>query len=206
MHIKKPTLVIKGITMPKSLYLIALILLCTSCSSIYTKRVNKLLWYSHSGDTDQIERYLEKKDIDINSQDSKGFTALMKASEARDYSTVSFLIDNDADVNIESDIGWTALMFTAINDDIRTATLLVEKGANVNHRTMNKASSLSRAVANNRIEMVEFLIEHNANVNSININGESILDIAIRMNNNRIIELLRNAGATGVKFESSIEL
>ena len=93
---------------------------------------------------------INEGEADVNSQDRKGWTALMYAALRDSKNAVAkmhILINNGADVNIKDYTGWTALMF-AIQCDVRP------------HRS--ESGFVIRQGYENNIEMVPLLIAHGA--------------------------------------------
>ena len=74
----------------------------------------------------------KSKDIDINSRDNKGITALMYATANSNLKSMEFLIEKGANMDIYALDGENALSIS-INylNDVRNFELLVKKGANL---------------------------------------------------------------------------
>ncbi|PRX25083.1 ankyrin repeat protein [Orenia metallireducens] len=70
--------------------------------------------------------------IDINKQDDKGRTPLMKAAKANNVGAVKALLNNQADANIQDNQGKTALIEAASEGNNFITELLLDYKADVN--------------------------------------------------------------------------
>ena len=91
-------------------------------------------WFSASwnGRIDIVKFLFNKKMIDINAHDNKGWTALMHAAFHGRENIVKFLITKGVILNSVDNVGETALMKAVINDNLKTVQLLLDAGADVN--------------------------------------------------------------------------
>ncbi|NNM59114.1 MAG: hypothetical protein HKM04_04800 [Legionellales bacterium] len=99
---------------------------------------------------------------ELNIQDAKGQTMLMKSVQAKDFHKVKKLIQLGADMNLPDNEGKTALFyanFDAKDDSI--ARYLVETGANVNTIFPNGYTVLILALKKKNFDFVKFLLQYN---------------------------------------------
>uniref|UniRef100_A0A1X7SUK8 Uncharacterized protein n=1 Tax=Amphimedon queenslandica TaxID=400682 RepID=A0A1X7SUK8_AMPQE len=66
-----------------------------------------------------------------------GNTALILASEKRDFLSVQFLLSKDPDINIQNNDGWTALMSATANRHHQVVELLLSKDPDMNIQDKN---------------------------------------------------------------------
>ena len=146
------------------------------------------------------------KDIDVNAQDAKGWTALMAAAKKGSLALVDYLVDNGADIEKKNtggqtalDIanewqqkdvasyllavdkfkkgGWTALDF----GDTALVKLFVEKKKlDVNAKDSTGKTVLMEAAKYGYKHIVKLLLEKGANVNAIDDNGNTPLIYAAK--------------------------
>ncbi len=75
-----------------------------------------------------VIRVLVRKKVDVNTQDSKGLTALHHAAEKGHEESVKLLLQNRADVNVKTSEGQTALQLAAERGHTGTVKLLQSYG------------------------------------------------------------------------------
>ena len=87
-----------------------------------------------SEDRFDIKKIKELIDMgaDVNQNDWRNETALMKASKNGHKEVVEFLIQKGADVNQKDDYGWTALMWASNGGYEEIVELLIQNRADVN--------------------------------------------------------------------------
>lgn len=147
------------------------------------------------GQTEVIHVLLEKG-IDVNAQDTVGYTALMRAAEAGQDDTVTLLIAKGAKVNAQEMHGYSSLMWAVMKGEKETARLLAEHGADVNARE-KKANwtALMMATVKDDIEMVRLLLDKGADPKLADTGGTTALGVARRRRNPLLIQLLEQAEA-----------
>lgn len=154
---------------------------------------------------------------DVNAQDHKQQTPLIKATLYNRKNLVQMLIESNAKIDLQDKDKNTALIFAACSNHTDIVKLLLNAGANVNAKSKNKETPLMFAAASANEEMVKILLEAGADVNAKNNkkctslmliiknnklftrsefymeDGDLILDLKVISSN--IIKLLINAGA-----------
>jgi len=83
---------------------------------------------------------LEASGLNVDEQDSDGWTALMLASFEGNKELVSFLLENGAEVNIKNKFGETALQWALQNSHDEVVELLLKQGAINDVRRLQAAS------------------------------------------------------------------
>lgn len=93
-----------------------------------------LLFFYHAcivGNIEMIESLLEPNtNLDINSADEDGDTALHKAVLFDHYDIVKYLLDLGCSKNKKNNYGWTALDMAIVDRNISISRLLYDYGAN----------------------------------------------------------------------------
>ena len=85
------------------------------------------------GDSEAIERLLAKE-LDVNSRDRYGQTALMLAALNGRDAIVRILLENGADIDVTAKYNLSALMLAVVNRHSGVAKQLVDAGANTQIR------------------------------------------------------------------------
>ena len=151
-----------------------------------------LMIASENGHTG-IVKLLLQCGANVDHKNSRGWTALMKASENGDckLEIIDLLLAYDAQVDLQSNEGYTALMVAAQNSQVKVATKLVrEYGAIVGLKQKHSSrTALMEASESGSIDIVKLLIEYGAD------DLGWALVLAILNKQYDIIELLLGHGA-----------
>jgi len=143
----------------------------------------------------QMVKILLKTGIDINQQDSLGFTALHWAAYYGHQAVVESLLANGANIGLASNTGTTALYLAALNGRQAVVELLLAHGANPNIADNNGMTALYLAALNGRQAVVESLLAHGADPNIADNNGMTALHWAVSLKQQAVVELLLARGA-----------
>lgn len=146
-----------------------------------------------------VKWILDNKDININTKDQKGWTALMHAAYEDSNEIVLLLLDClDVNVNHQSLDGDTALIQSVYWNSFNVVVLLLShKDVDVNLKKLNGDTALIMAVKTSRVANVERLLNHNnIKIDIQNNAGYTALAAAIKCCNVKIIKLLLTYGAT----------
>ena len=148
----------------------------------------------------QMVKILLKTGIDINQQDSLGFTALHWAAYYGHQAVVESLLANGANIGLASNTGTTALYLAALNGRQAVVESLLAHGANPNIADNNGDTALHWAVSLKQQAVVELLLARGANPNIADNHGRTALYCAAK--DQSFIELLVSYGAdTALKAE-----
>lgn len=139
----------------------------------YKKQNGELLRvYSIKGDLTEIKALIARGDVDINSLDKKGFTALMYAALYGHVGIMEYLLTARESKALETDInlagvgsGFTPLMLASMSGKLPAVIFLVKKGINLDANNKYGVTALMFAAGNNRCGVVRYLVERGANVN-----------------------------------------
>jgi serine/threonine-protein phosphatase 6 regulatory ankyrin repeat subunit B len=138
----------------------------------------------------QMVKILLKTGIDINQQDSLGFTALHWAAYYGHQAVVESLLANGANIGLASNTGTTALYWAALNGRQAVVELLLAHGANPNIADNTGTTALYLAALNGRQAVVESLLAHGANPNIADNSGATALYVAAAQGHQAMFELL----------------
>jgi len=143
----------------------------------------------------QMVKILLKTGIDINQQDSLGFTALHWAAYNGHQVVVESLLAHDADLNIVDNSGKTALHWAALNGHLAVVESLLAHGANPNIADNNGWTALHCAAYNGHQAVVELLLAHGAGINQQDAGGWTALHRAASEGRQAVVESLLAHGA-----------
>jgi len=114
-------------------------------------------------------KWLVKKGIDINYQDSKGNSPLMLASKDGFLSAIDLLLEKNADVNLENYSGYTAIDFAAYNGHFAAYKKLKPFVKDLNKKNKKNESILHFAVKSQNLEIIDDLLEEKRFINDDSI-------------------------------------
>ena len=106
------------------------------------------------------------RDVDKNSLDCRGRTALIWASEICRADFVAQLLAENADVNAKSDFGCTALVWAAVGGHPEVVVQPLEKGAEMNAKDDLGQTALIFAMKEGHAEVITRLLEKGADVDA----------------------------------------
>ncbi len=107
---------------------------------------------------DYIKQQIARNSIEVNAQNSAGWTALISAAYIGDKEVVEILLTKlHADANLKDSDGWTALMYAPLNGHADVVELLLNRGADVNAPDKFGKTALYYAKDTNHTEIVKLL-------------------------------------------------
>ena len=188
---------------------------------MFNSPIQKLITASKNGKLTKVQRLLDKE-VDVNSQDDNGATALMHASACGNFGVVKalqgyngrelvnilkeashngylevveLLIQRNADVNIQDDYGWTPLICASILGHTQVFKALLAKNANVDHQNNEGSTAMTWASFGGCIEIVQALLEEGANVDLCERHGITGLMFASQEGHLEIMRMLIGSNA-----------
>ncbi len=111
-------------------------------------------------------RSLLKENVDVNSAQPDGATALAWAAHWDDLETAELLIGAGADLNAANDYGVTPLFLACSNRNAAMVEKLLRAGADSNAALWSGETLLMTAARTGNLEVVESLLAHGADVNT----------------------------------------
>ena len=112
-----------------------------------------------------VVKLLIDKGADINAEDDKKMTPLIRAVICRHEETVTLLLDKGANLESKFD-GNTALIEAAMQNHERIVKRLLEKGAEKEAKNTKGHTALHIAAANAYVKVVQALLDAGANINT----------------------------------------
>lgn len=127
----------------------------------------------------------------METRDSDGNTALLRAINSGDSFEIKRLVEAGADVNAANNSGVTPLMNAGGMGNKEAVELLIQKGANVNHRTPGNYTPLMQAALVGQIEIVKVLLAAGADPTVKDTGGRTAADYAEEHKHSDIVALLK---------------
>ena len=144
-------------------------------------------------------KLLLKAEVDVNTKDRNGVTALMCACATEKEDLVRILIEARADVNAKDKWEDTALMRACVNKNSSIIRLLIKAGINVNAANDYGWTALMYASRDNYKNSIILLIEAGADVDAENGHGTTALMMAEEEGHTEVIKLLKKYTMKGRK-------
>jgi ankyrin repeat protein len=147
-----------------------------------------------AGDVALVQELLQlQSDVDINTQDKDGYTALHLAAIYDKFEIAQLLLTHpQCNVNAQNDNnGCTALHLAAANNGVEIVQLLIAHRCNVNTQDNHGYTALHLAVTNDKFEVAQLLLAHpQCDVNAQNKFNETALHRTACVGNFEIAKLL----------------
>ncbi len=180
--------------------LLAFILAIMPLQSIWAdNNAEALIEATMEGNLEQVKLLISQgANVNAESKELGGVTALMIASGAGNLEIVKYLISKGANINAKSE--WkdiigdsTALTMALIGEHLEVATYLISKGADMK----NNSFALIWASMEGKLEIVKYLISKGANVNaeSKELGGATALMVALIGEHLEVAKYLISQGA-----------
>ena len=139
----------------------------------------------------------------LDSRDSDGQTALIRAARKGNSKIISALIGKKANALVTDNQGRNALHWAVISGSFDAVRLLMNVGLNINSMDMIGDTPLTLAVKFGYIELVRFLLGKGANIDKKNASGETALLISIKKEFDAISKVLLSHAANSNLADSS---
>ena len=129
-------------------------------------------------------------EVDVNTQDKYGETALHLAAANGHLNIVNTLLDNGSDINAQNKHGETALHLAAANGHLNIVNTLLDNGSDINAQNKHGDTALHLATANEHLDVVNTLLNNEAKVDAQNLYGQTALYWAEENENPDILQVL----------------
>ncbi len=137
--------------------IVSFALLLFGCSKSKEQATQELEKLNLKVQTDDFVRSAERGDvkalllffdagIDVNAQNSAGYTALMAAAKNGQVDIANKLLEQKVSVDVQGHNGWTALMLAVENNQLAIVKALLAKNADSNLQDNNGWTALMKAV------------------------------------------------------------
>ncbi|MCG8697752.1 MAG: ankyrin repeat domain-containing protein [Bacteroidales bacterium] len=146
-------------------------------------------------DVETLKVLIEKKGLDVNSQNKNKQTLLIMSVYNNSFDAAKYLLERNADVSLPNQWGTTALMAAADRGKNDFIKLLLKNGADINQTNNSNNTALHRACFKGNTETIALLIKNKANVQAPNSgNFTPILAACWSANAEAVEVLIKNGG------------
>ncbi len=142
------------------------------------------------GDTKTLRRLLNEANVDINAQDSEGYTALHWAIGKMHTDVAKILLGAGANLNLQDQDGWTPLHLAADWGQVKEVKLLLDAGADPNITTNRNETPLHYAGWCGSVDAINLLLKAGAKDNIKDNFGYTPLALAIKCKRSDVAEVL----------------
>ena len=176
-------------------------------ANVNTGRLDQLLEYANTGNTNGIRRLISQGSISnfIDYGDNQGHNALITAASKGYKDVVLLLLSQNANVNLTCIHGKTALTYAADAGYVDIVSYLLAKNANPNIKLNNGTTALLQAAGKGYYSIVEMIVNANAdlkisgtyrsgNGDGVNYNMTPLM-VASYNNHDLIVKLLLDKGS-----------
>ena len=160
----------------------------------------EFLLAAEKGNTDALKTCLDKQ-VDINTTNRQGRTAIVIASLNKHYDCVELLISAGADINKQDQTCFNPFLISCLNNDLTLLRLVLPAKPDLNCLSRFGGVGITPASEKGHVEIVRELLTHtDINVNHTNFVGWTPLLEAIVLNDGgakqqEIVKLLLDHGA-----------
>ncbi|VUC25990.1 unnamed protein product [Clonostachys rosea] len=163
----------------------------------------QLLLAAKSGRLDSIASLVEKEQVNVNSADEDGYTALLFAAEAGQDAAVRLLVELGAEVESKNSSGESPLWLAAHYGHGAVVQTLLEIGADPDSADELGQTPVAAAAEGGHLQAVESLLARDADIGIKTCYGKNILMFAADGRNDAVMRVLssHNEG-----FESAFDL
>jgi uncharacterized protein len=155
----------------------------------------QLFQAAKNGDVEALEDILNG-DIDVNSNNILGESALMFAIDGCQSEATRMLMAKGAQFEYHTKLGYTPLIRASALGCSEIVKMLIEKKAAINKEDPHhKFNALSKAIERNHPEIVQLLLGAEANANYADKYGVTLLMIAAQKGHSDIVDVLITNGA-----------
>uniref|UniRef100_H3A5N3 CASK interacting protein 2 n=1 Tax=Latimeria chalumnae TaxID=7897 RepID=H3A5N3_LATCH len=133
------------------------------------------------------------KRLNVNYQDSDGFSALHHAALSGSSELISLLLEAQATVDIKDSNGMRPLHYAAWQGKAEIVRLLLRAGASVNMASQDGQIPLHLSAQYGHYEVSEMLLQHQSNPCMVNKGRKTPLDLACEFGRLKVAQLLLNS-------------
>jgi ankyrin repeat protein len=168
--------------------LTAAILLVCSSAAFGQETLSDLI---RSGQREAVLAAITSPDLDVNTPDPDGSTALLWATYKVDHELVRALLKAGAKANVTNNYGSTPLTEAVKLGDVDLVRMLLDAHADPNSHNQDNQTALMLASNLGSLKIAELLVSHGANVNTVeSFRGQTALMWAAGENHPEIVDLL----------------
>ncbi|KAM9817384.1 caskin-2 [Neosynchiropus ocellatus] len=141
------------------------------------------------------------KRLNINFQDSDGFSALHHAALTGTTELLSLVLEAQATVDIKDINGMRPLHYAAWQGKAASVLLLLRAGASVNSPSLDGQIPLHLSAQYGHYEVSEMLLQHQSNPCLVNVAKKTPLDLACEFGRLKVAQLLLNSNKVSALLE-----
>ncbi|MEA3512578.1 MAG: ankyrin repeat domain-containing protein [Campylobacterota bacterium] len=142
-----------------------------------------------------LKEGLEEKNIDINYQDKRGDTFLLKCTKVEKYKSVLWLINHNANITIKNNENQNILDIAIAKKHTTFLKMLIDtKKIDLEYRDDEGRTTLQNAVVFGYNDAAKLLIKNGANINNKDNYGRTVIYDAISFGDERFISYLLSQG------------
>ncbi|XP_018617279.2 caskin-2-like isoform X1 [Scleropages formosus] len=141
------------------------------------------------------------KRVNVNYQDSDGFSALHHAALTGTTDLLSLLLEAQATVDIKDSNGMRPLHYAAWQGKADSVLMLLRAGASVNGASQDGQTPLHLAAQYGHYEVSEMLLQHQSNPCLVNKAKKTPLDLACEFGRLKVAQLLLNSNMVAALLE-----
>ena len=149
---------------------------------------------AHQGDLQNVKECLSSG-AEINSRNSRGWSAITQAASWGRLKVLLTLIRNGADIELPTNTGQTALTEAARWGHVELVRKLLDFGAKIEHKTITGYTALSWSARWGKLDVLSLLLQRGANIDHRSARGHSALTEAARWGHIEIVKKLLMKGA-----------
>ncbi|XP_076812650.1 uncharacterized protein LOC143459394 [Clavelina lepadiformis] len=158
-----------------------------------------------SQDIPTVQRLIQKgkgkllgssKKVNINHQDSEGFSALHQSAVSGNTRIACLLIDANASVDIQDKKGMRPIHYCAWKGKVELVAALLESGSKCNAQALNGLSPLHLAAQYGHFPVCKILLQYGGDPSLRSSDGTTPLDLACEFGRSEVVELFVSSNAS----------
>ncbi|TSZ26368.1 Caskin-2 [Bagarius yarrelli] len=161
------------------------------------------LTFNHFGRHSNPELLSSTKKLNINYQDTDGFSALHHAALTGTTDLLSLLLDAQATVDIKDRNGMRPLHYAAWQGKAESVLMLLRGGASVNGASQDGQIPLHLAAQYGHYDVSEMLLQHQSNACMVNKAKKTPLDLACEFGRLKVVQLLLSSNMVVALLEGN---
>ncbi len=172
-----------------------LCLLLTVASARTAAQSQPLVEAVRGADLEAVNALLRQPEIDVNTPEADGMTALLWAAHLDDAGAARLLLRAGADVHAANTFGVTPVRLAATNGSAEMLALLMAAGADANAAIGDGETALMTVARTGNVDAMRVLLENGADVDSALPGGQTALMWAAAEGHSPAVRALIEAGA-----------
>ena len=176
--------------------------LCTQADKKWDNGL-RVIEFVKEGEPEDALEILNNENVDYESEDQFGSTALILSARRGDVILSKELIRRGANINAQNHFGSTALVCAATNGHLEIVSELLTNGADVNIRTRLGGSALVKSAASGQLAVCKLLLEAGADSDIKTKLGDSIEGVAKKAGHQSVVDWYRSLKQQSEQKESA---